>query len=193
MQIFHSIPLQETQHVVETVEHVVMSCPRYDVLRFRCFCDLAAITKQPPLSSSFRFPFLLCSFPSTVINPHATQLMRIIGTFLSSVQRVRDMWPLLHLPHSPWSIGLAVGNVRASLLLDPIVLFQTQIHFTSHFFGMWSSCVLFLLLWSSSLHVLYGHCIIWCCYGVSLVLKSSLLVWLCLVGSSSWIMVLGLG
>ena len=67
--------------VVETVEHVVMFCPRYDVLRFRCFCDLAAITKQPPLSSSFRFPFLLCSFPSTVINPHATQLMRIIGTF----------------------------------------------------------------------------------------------------------------
>ena len=76
---------------VETVEHVVMFCSQYERLRFRCFCELAAITKQPPLSSSFRFPFLLCSFPSTVINAHATQCVRVIGSFLSSVQRVRDM------------------------------------------------------------------------------------------------------
>ena len=30
--------------VVETVEHVVMFCSRYELLRFRCFCELAAIT-----------------------------------------------------------------------------------------------------------------------------------------------------
>ena len=77
--------------VVETVEHVVMSCPRYDVLRFRCFCALAAISKQPALSSSFPFPFLLCSFPDSVIKAHANQFVCIISTFLSSVQRVRDM------------------------------------------------------------------------------------------------------
>lgn len=77
--------------VVETVEHVVMSCPRYDAARFACFCHLSAITKQPPLSASFPFPFLLCSFPPDVINAHATQFVRIIGTFLSSVQRMRNM------------------------------------------------------------------------------------------------------
>ena len=77
--------------VVETVEHVVMSCPRYDALRFHCFCALSAITKQPPLSCSFPFPFLLCSFPDSVIKVHANQFVRIISSFLSSVQRVRDM------------------------------------------------------------------------------------------------------
>jgi len=77
--------------VVETVEHIVMSCPRYDKLRFDCFCKLAAITKQPPLSSSFRFPFLLCSFPSDVINTQSTQFVRIISCFLSSVRHMRDM------------------------------------------------------------------------------------------------------
>jgi len=77
--------------VVETVEHVVMYCPRYDALRFSCFCSLAAITKQPPLTSSFPFPFLLCSFPSDVINAHSNQFVRIISNFLSSVRRMRDM------------------------------------------------------------------------------------------------------
>ena len=77
--------------VVETVEHVVMHCPRYDALRFTCFCSLAAITKQPPLSSSFPFPFLLCSFPNSVIKTHANQFTRIISVFLSSVRRLRDM------------------------------------------------------------------------------------------------------
>ena len=77
--------------VVETVEHVVMSCPRYDILRFACFCKLAAITKQPPLTSSFCFPLLLCSFPPHVTTAHANQFMRVIATFLSSVRRIRDM------------------------------------------------------------------------------------------------------
>ena len=75
----------------ETVEHVVMFCSRFQLLRFRCFCELAAITKQPPLSSSFRFPFLLCAFPPHVINAHAIQFIRVIGSFLSSVRRIRDM------------------------------------------------------------------------------------------------------
>ena len=76
---------------VETVEHVVMSCPRYGALRFVCFCKLSAINKSPPLSSSFPFPFLLCSFPSHVINAHCAQFVRIISSFLSSVRRLRDM------------------------------------------------------------------------------------------------------
>ena len=76
---------------VETVEHVVMHCPRYDAFRFACFCSLAAITKQPPLSSSFPFPFLLCSFPNSVIKAHANQFTHIISVFLSSVRRLRDM------------------------------------------------------------------------------------------------------
>jgi hypothetical protein len=76
---------------VETVQHIVMSCPRFDTLRFRCFCDLASVSKHPPLSSSFPFPFLLCSFPPHVINRQAIQFTRIIGSFLSAVQRVRDI------------------------------------------------------------------------------------------------------
>ena len=77
--------------VIETVEHVVMSCPRYDSIRFSCFCALAAITKKPPLSWSFPFPFLLCCFPSDVINAHSIQFVQIISTFLSAVRRLRDM------------------------------------------------------------------------------------------------------
>ena len=77
--------------IVETVEHVLMSCPRYDALRFRCFCALSAITTQPPLSYSFPFPFLLCSFPDSVIKAHANQFVHIISSFLSSVQRMRNM------------------------------------------------------------------------------------------------------
>ena len=76
---------------IETVEHVVMSCPRYDVLRFVCFCKLSAINKLPPLSSSFPFPFLLCCFPLNVVNAHCNQFVRIISSFLTSVRRLRDM------------------------------------------------------------------------------------------------------
>ena len=77
--------------VTETVEHITMFCPRYDAPRFKCFHSLAAITKQPPLSSSFPFPFLLCSFPPHLIKQHCNQYIRIISIFLSSVRRVRDM------------------------------------------------------------------------------------------------------
>jgi Reverse transcriptase (RNA-dependent DNA polymerase)/Endonuclease-reverse transcriptase len=76
---------------IETVEHVVMSCPRYDVARFACFRSLFAITKLPPLSSSFPFPFLLCSFPSRLTNNQCNQCVRVISTFLSCVRRIRDM------------------------------------------------------------------------------------------------------
>ena len=65
-------------NTIETVEHVVMRCPRYDSIRFRCFCDLSAMTRLPPISSSFVFPFLLCCFPSVIPKAlHACLIARI--------------------------------------------------------------------------------------------------------------------
>jgi hypothetical protein len=78
-------------NTIETVEHVVMHCPRYDLIRFQCFCDLSALTHLPPLSSSFVFPFLLCCFPSTIpIALHARLIARI-SLFLNQLQRARNM------------------------------------------------------------------------------------------------------
>ena len=76
--------------VRETVEHVVMSCPRYDAIRFKCFHRLASITNKPPLSSSFAFPFLLCSFPPNTHTTHCNQYIRIISSFHSSMRQMRD-------------------------------------------------------------------------------------------------------
>jgi hypothetical protein len=76
---------------VETVEHVLMSCPRYDKERFECFCTLAGILKKAPLSCMFPFPFMLCAFPPTTIKTHQPQLVQAISTFLRKVRRMRDM------------------------------------------------------------------------------------------------------
>src|SRR5690242_17441077 len=43
----------------ETVEHILMHCPRYDIPRFDLFCHLSLVLKIPPLTLSFPFPFLL--------------------------------------------------------------------------------------------------------------------------------------
>ena len=75
----------------ETVEHVIMSCPRYDRERFQCLCALHHVTNQPPLSTMFPFPFLLCSFPSSTIKAQHPQLIKEITTFLRSVSRLRNM------------------------------------------------------------------------------------------------------
>ena len=76
--------------VVETVEHVVMHCPRYDVSRFNCFCELHHITGFPPLLSSFPFPFLLGVFPRTVSVTVHQRLLNCISMFLNKVQRMRQ-------------------------------------------------------------------------------------------------------
>ena len=73
----------------ETVEHVLLTCPRYDRLRFECFCALSSITKSPPISTMFPLPFMLCSFDPATANQQ--QLIRTISVFLRSVRRVRDM------------------------------------------------------------------------------------------------------
>ena len=75
----------------ETVEHVVMQCPRYDDIRYRCLCSLSSITKQPPLRSSFPFPYLLCEIPLSVPKNHHHVLISIIATYLSQLQRRRNM------------------------------------------------------------------------------------------------------
>jgi hypothetical protein len=78
-------------NTIETVEHAIMHCPRYDLIRFQCFCDLAAITNLPPLSSSFVFPFLLCCFPSNIAKALHTRLIVRISLFLNQLQRARGM------------------------------------------------------------------------------------------------------
>ena len=78
-------------NTIETVEHVLMHCPRYDLIRFRCFCDLSAITRLPPLSSSFVFPFLLCCFPSTIPKTMHARLITRISLFLNQLQHIRNM------------------------------------------------------------------------------------------------------
>jgi hypothetical protein len=78
-------------NTIETVEHVVMHCPRYDLIRFQCFCDLSALTQLPPLTSSFVFPFLLCCFPSTIPPALHARLIARISLFLDQLQRARDM------------------------------------------------------------------------------------------------------
>jgi hypothetical protein len=70
-------------NTVETVEHVVMSCPRYDKYRFKCFWLLSKITNQVPLSSSFPFPFLLGSFPDGF---STTQQQKLIATISPSCE-----------------------------------------------------------------------------------------------------------
>ena len=76
-------------NVIETVEHVLMACPRYDKQRFECFYSLSAIANKPLLSHVFPLPFLLCSFPPATANPQ--QLIHAISNFLRSVRRIRDM------------------------------------------------------------------------------------------------------
>ena len=68
-----------------------MRCPRYDLIRFQCFCDLSTITRLPPLSSSFVFPFLLCCFPSTIPKAMHARLVTRISLFLNQLQRIRSM------------------------------------------------------------------------------------------------------
>ena len=75
----------------ETVEHILMHCPRYDQLRFHLFCELSCLLKSPPLSSSFPFPFLLCVFPDSVPKAMHTCLMHRIACFLNQVRKIRDM------------------------------------------------------------------------------------------------------
>lgn len=78
-------------NTIETVEHVIMRCPRYDAIRFRCFFDLSAIAHLPPLSSSFVFPFLLCCFPSHIPKSIHARLIARISLFLNELQRLRRM------------------------------------------------------------------------------------------------------
>ena len=78
-------------NTVETVEHVLMWCPRYDSIRFHCFCDLSAITGIPPLRSSFVFPFLLCCFPASIPESMHARLISRISLFLKQLQHMRDM------------------------------------------------------------------------------------------------------
>jgi hypothetical protein len=78
-------------NTIETVEHVIMHCPRYDNIRFQCYCDLSAITKLPPISSSFVFPFLLCSFPPSIPKSLHPRLIARIALFLSKLQHMRNM------------------------------------------------------------------------------------------------------
>ena len=75
----------------ESVQHVLISCPRYDVDRFHCLCTLSHITNQPPLSIMFPFPFLLCSFPPSTVKSQQPPLIQAIAKFLRSVRRLRDM------------------------------------------------------------------------------------------------------
>jgi hypothetical protein len=76
---------------VETVEHVLMFCPRYDKYRFNCLCTLSSIVNKPPLVSMFPFPFLLCSFPDPITKSQQQQIISVISSFLRNVSRVRNM------------------------------------------------------------------------------------------------------
>ena len=75
----------------ETVEHVLMHCPRYDKPRFDLFCHLSHLLKVAPLTSSFPFPFLLCSFPSNIPNMLHAQIIHHIASFLNQVRSIRNM------------------------------------------------------------------------------------------------------
>ncbi len=50
-----------------------------------------ALTKLSPLSSSFPFPFLLCSFFVNTSQAHRQQFLQIVCRFLRSVYRLRQM------------------------------------------------------------------------------------------------------
>ena len=78
-------------NIIETVEHVLMRCPRYDQQRFSLFCYLSSVLKSPPLTSSFPFPFLLCVFPPTIPNSMHVHLIHRIAFCLNQVRRIRDM------------------------------------------------------------------------------------------------------
>ena len=78
-------------NTTETVEHVLMRCPRYEHLRFDLFLDLSFLVKCPPLSSSFPFPFLLCAFPDSIPKAMHVRLVHRIACFLNQVRRIRDM------------------------------------------------------------------------------------------------------
>ena len=84
-------PMCTTCNTMETVEHVVMQCPRYDIIRFQCLCALASHTEQPPLRSSFPYPFLLCEIPSSIPKSQHHVYIHIISSFLLQLQRMRDM------------------------------------------------------------------------------------------------------
>ena len=78
-------------NIKETVEHILMHCPRYDHLRFSLFFDLSYILKCPPLSSSFPFPFLLCVFLESIPKSVQVRLVHRIACFLNQVRKIRDM------------------------------------------------------------------------------------------------------
>ena len=75
----------------ETVEHVLMHCPRYDKPRFELFCHLSRLLKVDPLTSSFSFPFLLCSFPANISNMLHARIIHHIALFLNQVRSLRNM------------------------------------------------------------------------------------------------------
>ena len=78
-------------NIPETVEHVLMHCIRYDRYRFPLFCDLDFLLKLPPISSSFPFPFLLCSFPDSIPKTLHVRIIHRIASFLNQVRSMRDM------------------------------------------------------------------------------------------------------
>ena len=78
-------------NITETVEHVLMQCPRYDQHRFDLFFDVSYLSKYPPLSSSYPFPFLLCVFPDSIPKPMHVRLVHRIACFLNQVRRIGDM------------------------------------------------------------------------------------------------------
>ena len=84
-------PMCTTCNTPETVEHVVMDCPRYDAIRFNCLCALSSITKQPPLRSSYPFPFLLCELPPSIPIAQHIMYIDIIAPFIHKLQRMRNM------------------------------------------------------------------------------------------------------
>jgi len=79
------------RNIPETVEHVVMHCPRYDHPRFDLLWDLSYMLKLPPLRPSFPFPFLLCSLPDSVPKSLHTRIIRRIASFLNKIRSMRDM------------------------------------------------------------------------------------------------------
>ena len=84
-------PMCATCNTPETVQHVVMECPRYDDIRYQCLCALSSHLKRPPLRSSFPFPFLLCEIPLSIPACQHHIYIHIIASFLSKLQRRRNM------------------------------------------------------------------------------------------------------
>ena len=75
-------------NTTETVEHVLMRCPRYDHLRLSLFFDLSFLLKCAPLSSSFPFPFLVCVFPDSIPKVVQVRLIYRMACFLNQVREL---------------------------------------------------------------------------------------------------------